>query len=594
MAGINTLLSIYEQKGDKFLKGLLNNHVIIDRQLNGSFFGMSVPQDGGMRFYKKGGEITLVDRILMKYYDRAITQMEAISPDVKASIPGNLLFGMEYFNTPEVDEGINPKNCLVLSYIQVLDPVNGQHRYVHEKETLDKWAAKLGVDSPPILFSGTLNEDQKAAILDLVYTPGDQLLSKFKAKSFTSHILEILGAKLAEGESIDEVVFRFYQAPGDDSDVVLAKVIDPVFAEIVRNAEPQQKKVPNDYLYLIILDLMNFIETYSIKDLMSVTDKSRTFEENYVALVDKIYVDFIDKFKYKYLDVSLQLPDFMQRKEFDVNVDMIRSDKVRELVGVCDTFKEIYKILLNFFRKKRNKPIGMFNSNAVLQFNRLVDKIKNIVIGTNVSESYFPSFYEFTGSISEEFDYMSSLTVKQRYEKYKKAQKVNVIVDYFQPVTNDVLNAARLMQGKNRLPVVLVLITPHGKNPKHPFQAKTIRRLLQLLRAEYGELFIDVVEISANNVDSVISALHPTYQPILWGACKNRMNDYLLQMDFAKNKRITYNISRDFKLIELPINVNSQRVIDLIRDEKYQAYKDYTPKSVHSEFFNLRSEVADK
>lgn len=461
------------------------------------------------------------------------------------------------------------------------------------KKTLDTWASRLGVDNPPILFSGKLSEEQKTAILDLVYTPNAQLLSTFKAKSFTSHILEILNTSISEGESIDEIVFRFYQTQGDDGDVVLAKVIDPVFAEIVRNSEPQ-KKVPNDYLYLIIFDLMNFIETYSVKELMNVTDKSKSFEENYVALVDKIYVDFIDKFKYKYLGVTLQLPDFMNRTEFDINVDMIRSKKVNELIGVCDTFKEIYKVLLNFFRKKRNRPIGMFNSEAVLQFNRLIDKLKTIVIGTDVSESYFPSFYEFTGSIAEEFDYVSSLSVKQRYDKYKKQQKVNVIVDYFQPVTNDVVNAAKLMQGKNHLQVVLVLIAAHGQNPKHPFKTKMIKRSLQLMQAEYGDIFADVVEIDSNSVDSVISALHPKYQPILWGASKNRMNDYLLQIDFAKNKRITYNISRDFKLIELPINVNSQHVIDMIRDEKYQAYKDYTPKSVHSEFFNLRSEITNK
>lgn len=590
MAGINTLLGIYEQRGDEFLKSLLNNYVIINKQLNGSFFGMSVSESGVMRFYKNGGEITQIDRILMKYYDRAIMQMESMPQDVKNAIPYNLLFGMEYFNGSKAEDGIAPQNCLTLSYVQVLDPA-GMHKYVQEKETLDKWARRLGVNAPPILFSGYLNEEQRAAVMELIYTPQNKLLEKFKAKSFSTHILDILGAPVDVNESVDEIVFRFYADPENGENVTLAKVIDPVFAEIMKSNEDAPKSVPNDYLYLIIIDLMNFIETYSLKDLMSVTDKSRTFEENYIMLVDKIYVDFIDKFKYKYLDVSLELPEFMKRAEFDLNTDMITSTAVRELVGVCDTFKEIYKILLNFFRKKRNRAAGLFNSNLVLQFNSLVDKIRNVVIGTNIAESYFPSFNQFTGNISEEFDYMSSMGIKQRYDKYKKTQKVNIIVDYFQPVTSDHVNAARLMNSKNRLPVVLVMLNARGRNDKLPFQSKTVKRLLQLVRSEYADLIIDVVDINVNTVDSVVAALHPKYQPILWGTSKGRMNDYLLQLDFAKNKRIVYNISKNFKLIELPINVNSQRVIDLIRYEKYQAYKDYVPKSVYSEFFNLKSEL---
>ena len=593
MAGINTLSGIYNQKGDEFLKNLLNNYVIISKQLNGSYFGVSVSEDGKFKFYKKGGEITAIDRILMKFYDRAITQMESVSPAILNTIPENLVFGMEYFNTQDVEEGISMSNCLTLSYIQVIS-VTDAPKFIHDKEILDKWADKLGINRPPVLFSGHLSDDQKSALLELVYTPAEKLRETFRSKSFTIHLLNILGSQLDESESVDEVIFRFYTDGNDSSDVVLAKLIDPIFAEIISNNDESTKKVPNDYLYLIIIDLMNFIETYSVKDLMSISDKTKSFEENYIALIDKIYIDFINEFKYKYLDVTLQLPEFMRRKEFDLNIELVRSEAVRDMINVSDTFKEIYKILLNFFRKKKNRPTGMFNSNLVMQFNKLIDKLKNVVIGSNMSESYFPSFYEYTGSISEEFDSMSALTVKQRYDKYKKSQKVNIIVDYFQPITNDHINAAKLMYNKNHLPVVFVMLNAKKRNAKLPFQSKTVHRLLQLVKSEYGNMVADIVEINSNTVDSVISALHPKYQPILWGSSKSRMNDYLLQIDFAKNKRVIYNISKNFKLIELPINVNSQHVLDLIRNENYQAYRDYVPKSIYSEFFNLKSDFTDK
>ena len=192
MAGINTLSGIYNQKGDEFLKNLLNNYVIISKQLNGSYFGVSVSEDGKFKFYKKGGEITAIDRILMKFYDRAITQMESVSPAILNTIPENLVFGMEYFNTQDVEEGISMSNCLTLSYIQVIS-VTDAPKFIHDKEILDKWADKLGINRPPVLFSGHLSDDQKSALLELVYTPAEKLRETFRSKSFTIHLLNILG-----------------------------------------------------------------------------------------------------------------------------------------------------------------------------------------------------------------------------------------------------------------------------------------------------------------------------------------------------------------------------------------------------------------
>ena len=106
MAGINTLFDVYEQKGDAFLKRLLNEYVIINKKLSGSFFGVSVGPDSVMRFYKKGGEITKIDRILMRYYDKAISQMESLTSEVLTAIPENYVFGMEYVNSSEDDEDV--------------------------------------------------------------------------------------------------------------------------------------------------------------------------------------------------------------------------------------------------------------------------------------------------------------------------------------------------------------------------------------------------------------------------------------------------------------------------------------------------------
>jgi hypothetical protein len=338
---------------------------------------------------------------------------------------------------------------------------------------------------------------------------------------------------------------------------------------------------------------MNFIETYSLRDLTSIIDKSLTFEQNYMLLMHKIYIDFIEKNQTKFIDVQIDLPKFMQNPEFDVNIELIQNPEVIKLIGVSNTYKEIYKILMNFFRKKKKKAHGIFNTNLLLQFNGLVDKLKKVVIGDNVYESYVPNFFEYSNSISEEFNFFEKVTIKDGYKKYKKRRKVNIIVDLFQPFTNDHITAAVAMNRKNGLKTVLVLISNKIPSKARPFSDETTIRLLNMVKNK-NSVIQDVVTVKVSNIESILDILHPAYQPILWAASKQKLDDYVLQLDYAKRKDLSYNLSNKFKLIELPISDNIQRILDYITVENYKLFKDLTPEAIHSEFFNLKQELKNR
>ena len=97
MAGINNLKEVYEKKGEEFLKSLLNSYVIINEKVDGTFFGVKKSKNDDFKYFKKSGEISYVDRVLMKYYNSAISYFESIPPEKRQRIPSNFYFGFEYF-----------------------------------------------------------------------------------------------------------------------------------------------------------------------------------------------------------------------------------------------------------------------------------------------------------------------------------------------------------------------------------------------------------------------------------------------------------------------------------------------------------------
>lgn len=580
MAGMNTLYDVYKQHGDEFIKNLLSKFTIINEQITGSYLGMKV-QDGGIQFFKKRTPITLIDRILTQFYEKPIKFLEEkIGLGTITELPPGYLFGMQYVRS----SGPVPK--LYLTHIH--DTQND--KYIHTKEELTKWADVLGILPQPILYEGVLDNDQMESIMDFIYTPYDQLVLKYKTESFTEFILNLLNAE-SNVEEIEGVVFRFYDSEDTKSNkAFLTKLIDPVVLELTK-LNPKESSKPNDYIYLILLDLMNFIETYRIVELQNMVDYSKSDEENYITVMNNIYKDFIQEYATKYIDIKFNLPEFLDREEFDINLDRISDERVKEYIQLNTNLKEIYKILINFFRNKKKNTNGLLNRDVLLQFNNMVDKIHKLISNQPLYAGAFPTFSEYDANISEEFNIDFGTTLKDTYAKIKRLKPVNILIDTFQPINSDHITSAELMMKKNRKPVVLVVLHHNFKNEKNPFKYETVKRMIDLTRANHSNTIIDVVYVTEHNIEGIINAVYPKYRAYLWGVSPCKLNDYVLQFDYAKRKKIKYNLPKDQKLMELPMEKNKDLIFDSIRDGKMQTFQSLTPRSIHSQFFNLQKEL---
>lgn len=605
MTGIRHLKEVHEKMGEEFLTKLLNEYLIVNEKVNGSFLGFKKNQETDkLKFFNKRNEIGYIDMVLSRFYNKPISHLSNLPAEKLERIPSNIYFGMEYISDNDAnrqDYGRLPKNGLLLNFIHELDENGNVIKTIQDKNILDEWAEFLEIDGPTIVFEGKLNDEQKVEIMDFVYSDEEQLMDKFKTKSFIKYIISILNKDFKESflensivRDINGLVFRFYEGDRENpkSKTFLAKLIDPIFKNRMEKDDiKRENNKSQDYTWLIVIDLMNFIESYDLKTINSWKIVGDDFQERYVKFINKVFRDFINKFEYKYDGLELNKPDFLNSEEFDLNTEMINDPYVLDLIKESETYKEIYKILLNFFRKKRKKTSSaFFDDELTSQLNLMVDKIKKMLLKEKVFEGFFPTFNEYVGE-SGEFKPMTIEGFSKEKRSIQKPKKVNLLIGDFQPVHLGHIKAVEKLKSKNNLPTVLVAIVRNGQNSKRPFSEQIIQKMLNNVEQEYGDLIEKAILIKNGGVEDVIAALKPFYIPILWGTNKNILDKYAIQLGYLKKKDVSLDLNKDFQLVEIPKYQSGAEVRNVIKDENYAEFKNMVPKSIVPDFFNLKNEM---
>jgi cytidyltransferase-like protein len=607
MAGIKHLKQIHDRKGEEFLNNLLNNYVIINEHIDGNFFGVKKNQSNDrFKYFKKTGEITYVDRMLMKFYNPAVSHFESMPDDKRNRIPSNFYFGFQFVSGKDGGKSKYsrlPKNNLVLSYIHRLDESGNPIETLQTKADLEKWAYYLGVEPPPIIFEGKLDDEQKSAILEFVYSPKSKLEERFQTESFSKYILKVLNPDVSDETiksgltgDVGGIVFRFYDENDENSkaNAFLAKLIDPIFIEASGDNVESEKNQTNDYIWLILIDLMNHFELYNEDDLIKMCQGSEDYDSKYISIINQAFKDFIKEYSFKYDGLELDTPEYLNMPEFEMDFNLMQDEDLKNLLNGNKTYCEIYRILSNFFRKTRKKSSSsFFTPDLIVQLNLIVKKIKRVVVGEAVYEGLFPSFGEFVGSDPGDNAYIGEYEWYNK-EKGKKvdSEDVNIIIGSFQPPHNGHIKSIEALKEKNGKRAVLVAL--YSGNRKSPFSDKAIRILLEKLQQEMTELIADVKVIGSNSIKDIMKELRPNYNPILWGTGEKRIKDHLLEYEYIKNRNVPLRVSEDFKLIQLPNYLDSQRVRDSIQSGDFNSFKDMVPKSIKSEFFNLKKELDRK
>lgn len=635
MAGINHLYDIYNKKGSDFVNQLFNQYVTVNEKMDGSAFSFERDKDTGkFRFFRRDqrNPITLVDRTLMKYYERPIQYIESLPPHVVERIPRKWRFGLEYFanNKPvEIFYDRVPKNNLILSYVHELDDSGKIIRTLQNKEKLDSWADLLGVERSPIIFQGKLTEDQKTELLDFMSTPFKKLVEKFSTQSFVRYIISILNPALEKSalnddldKDVEGIVFRFGD-PGKEGDTVLAKMVDPIFTEIAKQkSSDKREKKPSDFLGITILDVLNFILQHGIKSFEVDGDSE---DERYVSFISDVFAKFLEENEEKYKGADFEEPDYLKKEEFRLNKSLIKDRRVLKFVESDESFESLFKLILNSFRKLKTKASGVLSQGVVDQLNLLIKEIKDYIEKPKgkVNEQEFVSFLDFKKEFVANVDYLqeeneesdnqenpffsfdefiskletidTQTTKESDVSEIKKeeAKKVNVIMGRFQPFHLGHLKMAKKLKEENGFPsFVVVVYAGHNKSGKSPFNEKIISQYMDAVVNDNKEDLEGYIIVDRGLLGSSINKLvNLGYEPHLVGVGDDRKDYYDKQFDYIKRSELAEKLPEDFKLSETPRFTSATEVRKKLKEEDFAGLKKLLPKAVLNLYKTLSTEL---
>ena len=432
------LTNIYKEAGQQFVDDLFKDYLLVTEKLSGSSFSFERHGDE-LRFFKGSNKqpINLVDRTLMMYYESAIQYILNKTEGHIKDLPEYWRFCFQYFvnNQPGAIEYDNlPTNNLVLTHIQVRNPKGKIAKVIEDPRVLRDWASAFNVTPLIPIFSGYLKEEQKRKIREFLSTPKEDQLEVFGTSSFAKYLIDSLNPTIKQttlqndlNKPIDSIIFKFFKQ--GTNQIFTAKMIDPYTEALMKEKEPiDLRRAPADINEILLLDILAFIEERGLRggELLTATP-----QERYLELVSNLFNDYVAKRGVDLQKLDIEKAEFAKGPEFDLNLDLIKNNRTREILQKSESLQNLYKIILGSLRKKRNpNRVGAVMTASVIEdFNKLVSKIGDTI--NKETDGKFKTFGDYlSNKVTEEIDHkdLEELVVEEKVLNYNNFINLGKIV----------------------------------------------------------------------------------------------------------------------------------------------------------------------
>jgi len=447
------LANIYKEAGQRFVDDLFKDYLLVTEKLSGSSFSFERHGDE-LKFFKGSNKmpINLVDRTLMMYYESAIQYILDKTEGHIKDLPEYWRFCFQYFvnNQPGAIKYDNlPTNNLVLTHIQVRNPKGKIAKVIEDPRVLRDWASAFNVTPLIPIFSGYLKEDQKRKIREFLSTPKEDQLEVFGTSSFAKYLIDSLNPTIKQTmlqsdltKPIDSIIFKFFKQ--GTNQIFTAKMIDPYTEALMKNKEPiDLRRAPADINEILLLDILAFIEERGLRggELLTATP-----HERYLELVSNLFNDYVAKRGVDLKKLDIEKAEFAKGPEFDLNLDLIKNTRTRDILQKSVSLQNLYKIILGSLRKKRNpNRVGaVMTASVVEDFNKLVTKISDTI--NKETDGKFKTFGDYLNNkVTEEIDHkdLEELIVEEKALNYNNFINLGKI---------DVLNENKIKTTKTKQP----------------------------------------------------------------------------------------------------------------------------------------------
>jgi len=444
------LTNIYKETGQQFVDDLFKDYLLVTEKLSGSSFSFERHGDE-LQFFKGSNKqpINLVDRTLMMYYEQAIQYIIDKTEGHVKDLPEYWRFCFQYFvnNQPGAIKYDNlPTNNLLLTHIQVRNPKGKIAKVIEDPRVLRDWSGILNVTPLTPIFSGYLKEAQKKKIRDFLSTPKEDQLEVFGTSSFAKYLIDALNPTIKQttlqnnlDKPIDSIIFKFFKQ--GTNQIFTAKMIDPYTQGLMKDKEPVDlRRAPADINEILLLDILAFVEERGLRGGELLTNNP---QERYLELMSNLFNDYIAKRGVDLQKIDIEKAEFAKGPEFNLNLDLIKNQRTREILQKSESLQNLYKIMVGSLRKKRNpERVGSVMTKSVVEdFNKMVNKITDAI--NKETDGEFKTFGDYLNTkVTEQEDYkdLEELIVEEKVINYNKFINLGKI---------DVLNEAKKITKKS-------------------------------------------------------------------------------------------------------------------------------------------------
>jgi cytidyltransferase-like protein len=581
---------------------MLKNRVIVTEKISSPMFLVRRNTDG-FEFFKSSNsnKLTLVDRTIISLYEVAINYIQSLPGDIKKEMPTDWRFCFEYL--PEVDASKikyqnTPTNNLILNNIQQIGENGKVKKTINDPEILNKWSNKLQVQSSTVIFDGYLSQQQRNELISILTMNNKEFSDKFDylietddKTSFTSSIFKLFNPSISASalnpdleSEIDGLILNFI----DGRTMSSFKIED-----FNRTYAIEDNKESSHTYQIAVTDFLEFLTQY---DLDTIQLEEENADYRYITLMSVIFNDYIGKNAAKYIGVNFESAEFASANSFKLNTKYIKNEKTLKYAS-NEILAELFKMILSSFRKKRNKTSDLIDNDTMNGMNNIIDKISEKVFAEKTDENSIYDYQNFTlnNRIRSSVDLNEALTIK--YNEQGK-QPVNMFVGRFQPFTLGHAKVLERIHKENGYPVVVFLVKAKSKKKgdefSRPYDEKTQIEMFKNVKKQYPFLK-EIYVVPTGGIDVMFNEMRPKYEPVLWGTGSDRMISYGYQVN-NDSYRDQLNARPDFGLFEIPRNdddISATAVRNAMIEGNETVFKNMTPKSIHSMYFELKSKLED-
>ena len=370
---MSKLVTLHVVRDEDILNNLFSDEIIVLEDIQGS--KIWVKWDGNQFHIKpkslSNDPINLVDLAMQNYYNPAIDFFNNLHGNIKSLLNKRWWYCFEYFPDAQpanIEYNRVPKNKLVLIAI------NKSGKFDFNIDELDEYSRLFDVDLIPVVYQGFLTEPMKEAIKYFINTSEDDLEYVFGEKSFAYFFYKILNPKVDGSflmgddfqSNVEKLIIRSKYKD------ISFELLNPLYKRL---SETNSTEFVEIYT-LILINFLNFCQSINIEDIKLKGEKK---DEAYIYLICKLFNIYISEIKEDLTNFEFDIPDFFDKEKFKINTELIKNKLTKDYINEDDKFEYIFKVILGSFNKKRKKPIGIFTSNTVILFNKLVNEIDGYI-----------------------------------------------------------------------------------------------------------------------------------------------------------------------------------------------------------------------